>query len=138
MGRPILGFLFVCFTIDVPGLEMGFFTSVEVAQPPRGPDVPEVPLADELGQHFILSRGLDGHQIHAALATEVAGVQPTHTVVLVRRAQNIYRVVALMNILLSNSTYICLCLYMYILVSLSSVAFVRHSTMTAKLLIIFI
>ena len=51
----------------------------EVAQPSRGPDVPEPPLVDELGDEHVLLESLDAHQVHASLAAQVASVQPAHS-----------------------------------------------------------
>ncbi len=44
----------------------------------------EVPLEDEILEHFVLLRRLQRHQVHAALAAKVAGVQPAHRVALQR------------------------------------------------------
>ena len=69
-------------TIDVPGLKVWLVAALEIAQPSRGPDGAEVALADQLDYRRVLLRRLDGDEIHAQLAAQVAGVQPSHLVTL--------------------------------------------------------
>ena len=61
---------------------MGLVTALEVAEPAWGPDLVETPLVDERLDHLVLTGRLDGHEVHADLATKVPGIQPAHLMTL--------------------------------------------------------
>ena len=61
---------------------MRLVAPLEVAQPPRGPDLPEIPLGHQLLDHLVLLWGLDGDEVHAALAAKITGVKPRDLVAL--------------------------------------------------------
>ena len=66
----------------MPGLKVRLVAALEIAQPSRGPDGAEVALADQLHHRRVLLGRLDGDEVHAQLAAEVARVQPAHLMTL--------------------------------------------------------